>query len=495
MSQSRAYSSTNKDYKRRKFVGRFSFSSESSDRLETPHYSSKKDFLQVGLARCGSFCNRSIRPGASLLHLEHRGRIRQGSRLSSTRFGLEPTQTTICLPTIQSSVPDSTEGLGPEGRQDDPSLSLLALETLFHGVVQDFVTNVQNSIPEEHDNRPGIRAPSTEPGEDESSRITGFWQSLDRAGHNSTNLSETSKKLVSKAWRDNTDQEYSYQWNRWTEYCEKQGIQTLAPTLEEYANFLSYLFDQGYQYNTINVARSALSSTLAPMDGLPMGQHVIISKLMKGIFNERPIKKSLFPKWDLNTVLLHIKTWGPSSGLDLKYLSYKMIFILAMVCSKRPSTLALFTIDDAVCQISNSTVRLLPVGLEKHSRPEFIKKPVVIQGFPDDPLLDPVPLIKFYIEKTSSIRTSNSLMIDFKPPHGKVSSRGLSSWMKRLISESGQLGTSGSSRSASVSKLFNAGFSLESIMEAGDWTQSTTFLKYYFEPALNISAAVLNVNV
>jgi len=223
-----------------------------------------------------------------------------------------------------------------------------------------------------------------------------------------------------------------------------------------------------------------------------MGQHPIVSRLMRGIFNKRHPQQILFPKWDLQKVLLTVKSWGHNEDLNLKQLTFKLLFILSVVCSKRASTISLLSIESTVCQISDLNIRLLPVGVEKHSRPEFQQKPIILEKYVEDPVLDPVTLFKCYIDRTENIRTSNSLFIDFNHPHTKVSTRMLSSWMSKVIMSSGQTGSS--ARSASVSKLFNSGLSLDKILQAGDWSRASTFLTHYYKPDVNVSAVILNVS-
>ena len=51
------------------------------------------------------------------------------------------------------------------------------------------------------------------------------------------------------------------------------------------ANFLGDMFGDGYQYRTLNVYRSALSSVLPTVDGIPVGQHSDVCKVMRGVYN------------------------------------------------------------------------------------------------------------------------------------------------------------------------------------------------------------------
>ena len=53
-------------------------------------------------------------------------------------------------------------------------------------------------------------------------------------------------------------------------------------------NYLSYLFDSGFQYRTIDCHRSAISAYHDYVDNEPVGQHPHVCALLKGVFNHRP---------------------------------------------------------------------------------------------------------------------------------------------------------------------------------------------------------------
>ena len=77
-------------------------------------------------------------------------------------------------------------------------------------------------------------------------------------------------------------------------------------TVYEGTNFLSYLFEGGEKYGYIAGASSALSSILPTTEGKTFGQNKVVSRLLKGVFKERPS----FPKhvviYDASIVLKYI---------------------------------------------------------------------------------------------------------------------------------------------------------------------------------------------
>jgi hypothetical protein len=53
-------------------------------------------------------------------------------------------------------------------------------------------------------------------------------------------------------------------------------------------NYLTHLFDNGMSWSTIAIHNSTISLTMAPVDGVNIGDHPLVKRLMRGVFKERP---------------------------------------------------------------------------------------------------------------------------------------------------------------------------------------------------------------
>ncbi len=60
------------------------------------------------------------------------------------------------------------------------------------------------------------------------------------------------------------------------------------------------MFKEGKAGSTINVYRSALSSTLDPEEGAGIGNHPLVVLLMKGIYNQRPPTPKYTSTWSVD---------------------------------------------------------------------------------------------------------------------------------------------------------------------------------------------------
>ena len=106
-------------------------------------------------------------------------------------------------------------------------------------------------------------------------------------------------------------------------------------------------------YSALNSARSALSCIVS-VDGLPVGQHLVVCRFLKGAFQQKPSSKKLHGTWDVNQVLRFLKTFTPNSSLTLKELTHKLVTLLALVTIQRKQTLLQLDISDEYLKKSSN---------------------------------------------------------------------------------------------------------------------------------------------
>lgn len=117
--------------------------------------------------------------------------------------------------------------------------------------------------------------------------------------------------------------------------------------ISEVANFLASLFHEGYQYSSINAYRSAISSVHDRVDGVCVGQHPTVTRLVKGIFNVRPPVPRYSATWDVQQVLNFIEAGGEPGTMSLKALTHRTVFLMAITRPSRStdlSQLGVFTV-------------------------------------------------------------------------------------------------------------------------------------------------------
>ena len=87
----------------------------------------------------------------------------------------------------------------------------------------------------------------------------------------------------------------------------ERGRDPIRGPIGDVANVLAKLFEEGYQYRSLNAYRSAISSVHEKVDSEVMGQHPLISRLLM---------KDL---QDLNTIQSGMWIWSLTclGGMDL----------------------------------------------------------------------------------------------------------------------------------------------------------------------------------
>ena len=301
------------------------------------------------------------------------------------------------------------------------------------------------------------------------------WQSIQDRG-----ISKEAAKLIMASWRDGTKKQYGTYITKWQNFCDQRQINPIQPSLGSVLDFLTVLYQQGLTYSAINTARSALSSYVTLKDGTCVGKHPLVSRLMKGIFQEKPPRPKYTDIWDVSVVLSHLHSLSPVDTLSLKELTLKLLMLILLVSGQRGQTVHLLNIDHMV--FSNNCYTFQLVEHLKQSRPG-VKNPLVKL---EDKALCVVSTLQEYLTRTQTLRGSGSqLFISYRKPFKKVSRDTVSRWVRSVLTDSG-IDTSRfkphSTRAASASAASNASVSLDDILQTAGWSSESTFATFYNKP-------------
>ena len=95
--------------------------------------------------------------------------------------------------------------------------------------------------------------------------------------------------LLIAATRSSTHKTYESSWNRWCRWCSGWQIDPLSSSISGILVFLTEVFNEGLAYRSLNVLRSAISSTHPKLDGFSVGQHPYVTRLLKGALKTQGI--------------------------------------------------------------------------------------------------------------------------------------------------------------------------------------------------------------
>ena len=115
------------------------------------------------------------------------------------------------------------------------------------------------------------------------------------------------------------------------------------------ADFLIYFFsEKKYQISTIKGYRAMISNTLKFKTGNRIGSNRVLSEITRSFELQRPVQRSLTPKWDLSWVLVSLQKspYEPLHKASKLHVTIKTAFLLALATAKRCSEVHALTMDE-----------------------------------------------------------------------------------------------------------------------------------------------------
>ena len=295
---------------------------------------------------------------------------------------------------------------------------------------------------------------------------------------------------------------YKNRWKLFTEWCAMRGHSPRTCPISVVLSFIQSLLKAGRAPATLKVYTAAISLYHEPVDGKTVGAHKSVSLFLRGAKRLCPTRAQPVAKWDIHIVLdsLCRSPYEPMQSADLKWISMKTAFLMAITSAKRVSELHAFS-------ISQDCVNWLPDGTAVQLRPNISFLPKVLpQSYVNVPVtfaefrptteqtsvkteLCPVRAIKIYIAATQGIRKSQQFFVCYgSEKRGQcVSKQRLAHWITDVIQEAytmaGKQLPSGvkahSTRAVATSWAALRGVPLEDICAAANWSSPGTFTRFY----------------
>ena len=117
--------------------------------------------------------------------------------------------------------------------------------------------------------------------------------------------------IIMASWTAGTEKKNRPHFRRWSQFCSRWNINSINPNVSDIINFLSDTFHRNVRYESVNTARSALSSLGIVVDGCRAGNHPLVLRFMKGVFNLRPPLPRYAATWDVQPVLRQLQSMHP----------------------------------------------------------------------------------------------------------------------------------------------------------------------------------------
>ena len=447
--------------------------SEGPNRLDVESGIVRSDRRVVGTNTNGPLCFTLFSTAGTFLQLA--GRPRSGSN-GCIHAGLGR-EDELCASTLVPDHQGIAEGAGRKGdySPDHPPVDITALVPSNSGFTDRSATATPS--------RQECTHPITElrlPSSNEQSIAVGRMEGL-RRRFQSDSIPEKAIELIMCSWREKTNANYNSAWRKWEEWCRIRNTCAFSADIQSILAFLADEFEKGKQYRSLNCYRSALSSAHLPIEGFQVGQHPLVSRLLKGAFNLRPPQPRYSQTWNVAQLLAHVRGWGDNEKLSLRQITKKVAILLALVLAHRASDLVRLSLRGS--KHTQDGIVLQCVGLAKQARQgNFRTQEVFIAGFREKSLC-PVTCLQVYEQVTSGHRKSERLFLATVSPYRPVTSSSIARWIKDTLRGAG-LGeyNAHSSRGAAATAAAMSGVSIQEILNRAGWSKEDTFSRFYYRP-------------
>ena len=233
--------------------------------------------------------------------------------------------------------------------------------------------------------------------------------------------------------RSSTRTIYKSKWALFEKWCREISVDFSTPSINQVSDFFMYLYqDPNRRPSTIDGYRTAIVDTLGPT-GLHISQSSDLNRLLSSFHRDLPKSSRNLPKWNISVVVNELTKapFEPMTDTDLKHLTLKTAFLLALASGKRRSEIHAWVANKVSYLGQWEKVALFPSS-------NFISKnqlaregsqsvsPVTIPAlttivdrqFKEDITLCLVWALRYYLDQTKDLRGSRSLLfISFKKGH------------------------------------------------------------------------------
>lgn len=317
--------------------------------------------------------------------------------------------------------------------------------------------------------------------------------------HKSKGFSEEIAEIMANARKTSTQTVYDARLRIYNGWCKEQGVNPITTSIPELAEFFMYLFNvRKCKPQTIAGYKSAIA--IIHQNGSSIGINSELLSLLKGLFNKYPSTRQLTPNWNLPLVLLALTKhpFEPLESADLKFLTLKTVFLVAIASASRVSEIHSLSLDDGHFRLERKGIKMLP-NMEFLAKTQTMNRPwepIYIPAFDsyatdsEDLKLCPCRALKIYINRTKSIRKSNRLFVTYQQNNHKEASKdSIARWIVSMVrfaydnaeSETLKIVRAHDTRRLSTSWALFCGASANDILRAAHWASETTFTSFYLK--------------
>ena len=292
-----------------------------------------------------------------------------------------------------------------------------------------------------------------------------------------------------------TNVAYDSKWKLFAGFAQTKSFDPLQTTPAQLAEFLTFLFvERKIKPSTIKGYRAAIGHVLRLANGYDPGDDQIITLLMKSFDRQLPPSKNTVPKWDIAVVLNQLAKTNNMS-MPIALLMSKAIFLLALASGARRGEIWALT-NNLKLVLTNPKIILVEYDKQFVFKTQFTRqdkkqpKHMTIPMLPfEQAQICPGSTLLTYLKRVKSSRGTQqkSLFIPIGEDKKDLSKQAISGNIVKTIRWAYQQNntpfpqqvTAHSVRGITTTLRLTVGNSVQDIMDAGNWTNASTFFKFY----------------
>ena len=124
---------------------------------------------------------------------------------------------------------------------------------------------------------------------------------------------------------------------RWQELSHSRGLNPFSASIENGLEFLYHQYENGLLHSLINTAKSALSTVIFLPDSGSFRNHLLVSHLLKGVYESRASLPHYKDVWDVSVVLCYFKMLPSPEKPNLKDITHKTVVSCIVIWPALPN--------------------------------------------------------------------------------------------------------------------------------------------------------------
>lgn len=174
---------------------------------------------------------------------------------------------------------------------------------------------------------------------------------------------------IQASHRPSTSRIYEASWKAFCTWCATSHVDPATAQISDILDFLQSGLEKGLSTSTLRRQMAALSTVIRCPPYSSLAHHPLIRGFLHGVMNLCHPTVHRYLTWDLSLVLQTVMSppFEPLGSVPLKFLSFKVTFLLAVTSARRISELTALSIRKDLCVFHANTVvlRLDPTFLPK----------------------------------------------------------------------------------------------------------------------------------